>query len=413
LSEGRASETAAHVALRRRKQEIVHVFPSEQQTHWFQATGTRRSTLWGSGRGVGVAMTESRIRPIFVVGYMHSGTTMVRNLLLTQPGVYSSRRETKFFELQPILRRRFPDLDDLDTRTRLILALALLIKRGGSPLHHTDEIPEEVMTPAAARTWACSLDGRTPEELFRQLFDQLTAEAGKTRWLEKTPAHVFHLEDIARIAPDAYIIEVVRDGRDVLASKKLRRAAVGTDRYEPERQHHQLLKTAFDPLWDSLSWKAAVRAGAAGRGLSVPLLTVRYEDLVTEPVPRFRELCDFLGLPFDPSSLDDLGQNAAERFVGMGHGMGVSSSSVGRYPSVLTGPELALVQFVAGRELRGRGYAIDRVRFTDRAGMVPLLVHSPAELVGRFVRRWQLGGRSYARAVAVGYARRLRHVARR
>jgi hypothetical protein len=86
---------------------------------------------------------------------------------------------------------------------------------------------------------------------------------------------------------------------------------------------------------------------------------------------------------------------------------------VGRYRSVLTGAELALIQLVAGQELRGHGYPIDQVRFADRAGVVPRLVRSPAELVGRFVRRWQLGGRSYARTVAVGYGRRLRHVVRR
>ncbi len=37
-------------------------------------------------------------------------------------------------------------------------------------------------------------------------------------WVEKTPAHIFHLAEILRLSPEARIINIFRDGRDTVAS---------------------------------------------------------------------------------------------------------------------------------------------------------------------------------------------------
>jgi len=44
----------------------------------------------------------------------------------------------------------------------------------------------------------------------------------KHRWIEKTPLHIYHIEDILRISPKAKILLMIRDGRDVSASIKKR-----------------------------------------------------------------------------------------------------------------------------------------------------------------------------------------------
>ena len=76
------------------------------------------------------------------------------------------------------------------------------------------------------------------------------------------------------------------------------------------------LEKAYDPLWDSLSWKSTVlalrRASARWPGR---FLSVRYEDLVSDPEGRVREICAFLGLDFDPAMLGILRGFAKSRIL--------------------------------------------------------------------------------------------------
>ena len=48
--------------------------------------------------------------------------------------------------------------------------------------------------------------------------DRLTLEDGSSVWVEKTPWHLYCIDEIQRRIPDAIIIHVVRGGADVVAS---------------------------------------------------------------------------------------------------------------------------------------------------------------------------------------------------
>jgi hypothetical protein len=49
-------------------------------------------------------------------------------------------------------------------------------------------------------------------------FDKMTILAGKNRWVEKTPRHIRYIGKILNWRPDARILIIVRDGRDVACS---------------------------------------------------------------------------------------------------------------------------------------------------------------------------------------------------
>jgi hypothetical protein len=49
-------------------------------------------------------------------------------------------------------------------------------------------------------------------------FDQLAIAANKMRWVEKTPAHILALDDLLKRCPNAAILLIIRDGRDVACS---------------------------------------------------------------------------------------------------------------------------------------------------------------------------------------------------
>jgi hypothetical protein len=353
---------------------------------------------------------------IFVVGYGHSGTSLLLKVLSKHSQISGASGETKYFEFLPGLKRKYPNLDDAARRelTRYIRTL-LRWTRGLQPACvlfggelGRDPISEEELERIFKATGSATNHG----ELFREVFDYIATSEGKSAWLEKTPAHVFHSDDIVAAIPDALFIEIVRDPRDVLASKKLRASSVTTtDRYSYNVRPRKRLEKAYDPFWDSLSWKAAVRAGASGSLRSKERwYRVHYEHLASEPEQCVREICRFLGVGFEPAMLRvDRGNTAEADRTRTGDGIG--SESVGRWQRGLLAAEVALCQGLVAAEMRQLGYEPAIPKFFARLGVPSLMARAGLEFGDRVIRRWRMFGGRFAFAVTANYFRRARHLA--
>ncbi len=96
-----------------------------------------------------------------------------------------------------------------------------------------------------------------------------------TRWCEKTPSNVRHIEKIFAFFDERVkFIHLVRDGRDVLTS------------VHPERP---------EDYWVAPGrWVSDTRAGLAYRD-HPGVLTLRYEDLVSRHEQSLELICQFLG----------------------------------------------------------------------------------------------------------------------
>ena len=134
-----------------------------------------------------------------------------------------------------------------------------------------------------------------------------------SRWAEKTPANVFYFEEVLEhFAGEVRLIEVVRDGRDVVTS------------HHPSRP---------DGYWmRAQRWVKAVEAGRELAG-DPRLLTVRYEDLVMDMETTMRRVCDHIGEPYAPE-LDDWVRHAGVRqspHLHTGRIAGVSTASVRKF----------------------------------------------------------------------------------
>ena len=117
----------------------------------------------------------------------------------------------------------------------------------------------------------------------RVLHRELT-EAGKRILVNKTPSDVFIADDIARCWSDARFIYLLRHPAAIARSRQ---------DYHPQ---------------DSVEHNASVvrryvRALEKARATH-PGLTVRYEDLTAEPERVTRELCAFIGVPWEPGMLE-------------------------------------------------------------------------------------------------------------
>src|SRR5689334_678348 len=127
------------------------------------------------------------------------------------------------------------------------------------------------------------------EEFSRKIasFDKLTIAAGKSRWVEKTPANVFYLDRLFRNLPDLKVIIMVRDGRDVACSMRIRFEDTMGGR-EKAFAHGVARWVDENERW--LAHKNDAR-----------LLMVKYEDLIKAFEPTMRAVAEFLGEPSEPA----------------------------------------------------------------------------------------------------------------
>ena len=124
-------------------------------------------------------------------------------------------------------------------------------------------------------------------EALADLYGCYAREHHKTRYADKTPQHVVHIDLLARSFPQARFVHLVRDGRNVVSS--LLDYPHGPKRFVDGVEY----------------WRYRV---SAGRRSGVRLgpdryLEIRYEALVDDPEAVLRDLCGFIELPYDARML--------------------------------------------------------------------------------------------------------------
>jgi hypothetical protein len=205
---------------------------------------------------------------ILVVGAPRSGTTWVQSLLGAQPGVVTPQETDVFTRyIRPLhdawqwqqrggpedwARRRFKGLPGVMTTDEYTALVRGLI----------DDILGAVIAVAAP-----GADGAVDMAAV----------------VEKSPAHSTCAEVIATYVPDAKVIHVVRDGRDVAAS--LNAASAGWGRGWAPR--------TVDG--GAQMWVDHVRGAREYPEMGVAYHEVRYETLVTSDVAALQELFAFCG----------------------------------------------------------------------------------------------------------------------
>lgn len=211
------------------------------------------------------------------------------------------------------------------------------------------------------------------------------ASGGKGRYfLDKTPRYHFIAEDLHGLFPDARFIYLWRNPLAIVASIS---ETWGGGRWTVDRWHTDL----FDGL---------VNLTAAFEAHADTVISVRYEDLVSDPANAWPPLFDYLGLEFEPGLLTSFTRVEQEARMGDPTGtrdyQGLSTQPLEKWRRTLAGPvrrrwcrrylealgesRLALMGYDLGELLRsldetahGRGHvASDLARTTyaraDRAG---------------------------------------------
>jgi hypothetical protein len=128
-------------------------------------------------------------------------------------------------------------------------------------------------------------------DAVRAVFELYAERRGKQRWGDKTPAYLTSIGEISSALPEARFVHIIRDGRDVALS-----VLAMPDADRPMRAP----KTAAEV---AARWRKRIeRAREQSAGLP-GYVEVSYEDLVTNPEPQLRRVCELIDLDLDPAML--------------------------------------------------------------------------------------------------------------
>jgi len=242
-----------------------------------------------------------------------SGIGLLGELLDAHPEVAITRR-LNFWEF---FAGRFGDLGDPRNLDRCVAAMMRYTR-----ISRLRPDPNRLVADF-------SLGKATYPRLFEALERQNMERLGKRRWGDKSLGSEARADEILGAFPEAVMVHVVRDPRDRFASQANHRSAgrggVGSG------------AAAWLRSTDLATRNTRVFGGR--------FLTVRYEDLVCDPLLELTKVCALAQLEFSPTMLED--GNGPRRF---------HTDSIGRFRTDLRPAEVAYIERALGPALQAWGY---------------------------------------------------------
>jgi hypothetical protein len=228
----------------------------------------------------------------FIFGHARSGTTLLMRLIRLHPEVHCNY-QAHFFTRQPLLKSLVdtPEAEEW-------------LKRKSNRWNGGSDLSPLVLRAAADF-----------------IMERDAVKEGKRIVGDKSPSSNIHgqaVRDLHAVYPDAKLIYIVRDGRDVLISERFRNL-VEESRFlkaEDKRIIQELREdqAQFTNGTRSIFTESVIRRVAhgwvknvqeietEGRGLfGENYFSLRYEDLLAHPFEEMQKLWNFLSVPADPS----------------------------------------------------------------------------------------------------------------
>ncbi len=294
--------------------------------------------------------TARSTAPVFVLGCGRSGTKFLYHTLLSAGGFAVYHAESNAFNL---LGLRFGSLAHRGNRRQLLDAYytsKLFHRTGLEP----KDIDDRVMN-----------DCRNPGDFLRIVMETIAKKQGVDRWAESTPLHMLYLPYIKKVIPNALIIHIIRDGRDVTAS--LHR--IGWIRpFKWDR--------ARDFLVPAIFWRWIVSKGRnAGKNMPGDYLEVHYEDLVQSPREVLARIAQFIehDLDYDRIQQVALGSVNNPNSSFRGDGTETEANSIGRWQRMFTAPQVRDIEASIGNLLVATDYKLETPA-ADRRETFPVRV---------------------------------------
>lgn len=275
--------------------------------------------------------------PVFIVGAPRSGTTLLQYMLRSHPALSLPTGESHFFI--PLYRNasQYGDLSQADNVRRVLRAM----EAQSAEFLYTDLHGVQFDVETLTREFVD--EGRDNiRDIIGGLFEKNAAGEGKPRWGDKTPYYVLHLPKLLDWWPDAQIIHIVRDGRDVALSMFARRHDFG----------------AYNTYHAAREWEHYVETGHA-LGQAMPkgqYLELRYEDMISDQKTALQTICAFLGELYSDDLLEYKKAGIAGKTPLLQQS--IQKDNQDKWKSGMTSWQIRIFESAAASTLRKFGYTL-------------------------------------------------------
>lgn len=279
--------------------------------------------------------TERRRAPVFVLGSPRSGTTLLYDMLLSAGGFAVYLAESNVFNL---LAPRFGNLSSRTNRQRLLNAWL------GSKLFRASGVEAERIRQRILA------DCHNQGDFLRIVMEEICVTQGTSRWAENSPEGMLYLPLIKRFVPDALVVHIIRDGRDVANSL----AQLQYVRPFPWEQRYSVIGCG-------LYWEWIVQRGRSfGRSLGGDYMEVHFEDLLTQPQETLDLIGGFIDQPLDYETIQRVGYGSVRKpnTSFQGHDPKARFNPVGRWKASFSAQELQRFEQLVGNTLQEVGYTL-------------------------------------------------------
>jgi hypothetical protein len=287
---------------------------------------------------------------IFIVGNSRSGTTMMGRILGNHALVFTLG-ELHFFE------QLWSPADGESYRSEAeavqLMAHLLSIQRQG---YLSRGNPERFLKEASEIVSSTQTRIVNPAGVFEEFLLYEAEKNGKMIPCDQTPRNVFYIEEILELYPEARIINMIRDPRDVLLSqkRKWKRRFLGAKGIPLREALRSWVN--YHPITISKLWNASIHAAA--RFTDERVYSLRFEDLLVDPEAATREICEFIGISFDRALLK-VPQIGSSSGLDRPEQRGIDYTKAGswRRGGGLNSTEVFLCQKVTGTWIEQYGYS--------------------------------------------------------
>ena len=285
----------------------------------------------------------------FIFGHARSGTTLLMRLVRLHPEVHCSY-QAHFFTRQPLLKS----------------------------LVNTPEAEEWLSRKSNRWNQGRDLSPLVLRAAADFIMERDAAKEGKRIVGDKSPSSTIHgqaVRDMYSVYPDAKLIYIVRDGRDVLISERFRNLVEESKflKAEDKRIIEELSKdqTQFTNGTRSIFTESVIQRVAAGwvknlreteeegrRLYGENYCSLRYEDLLARPFSEMQKLWKFLGVQADQllekSIVEEMSTNPDEEWQAK-RNEGISSflpkGQAGNWQRLFTARDKSIFKETAGEML--------------------------------------------------------------
>ena len=317
-------------------------------------------------RGPIPALTEQELAEVrqffprekfFIYGHARSGTTLLARLIRLHPEIHCNW-QAHFFTRQPFLTSLVDSPEEQEWLTRR----SNRWNRGGD------------------------LSGLVLRGAADLILEREALKVGKRIVGDKSPSSLIHgqaIRDTALIYPDARIVYIIRDGRDVLISERFRNFVEGSkflnaqdksiiaDLKVNQTQFTDGSRSIFTDSFISRAAKGWVdnitETVAEGKRIyGDRFYFLRYEDLLREPFAQMTALWKTFGVEVDPALeqaiIAESAENPDEQWQAQKDDSIASflpKGKAGNWKNMFTKADRALFKSIAGQTLIEWGYEKD------------------------------------------------------